>query len=237
MTSRARILSGICLATIMVSPLALQTSALVNRVPAEARCRRVKLDGAIRITPKPKPAFKGVVNTSEGTFTMDLIFPERGGEILHQQNSVSLTRLVSHSYGGARQCRNTLPADALVARPFNVWAKLQVDGVVVEDANQKVKAVLDQFDMMVKKLPTFPAISYTVSCDGGQPGAASDHATAVVQLLQVFARTQYSGSLKLNRIGDRRQMPVVDIFGTMVGSAEWEALETLVPCASFIPGR
>lgn len=204
-----------------------------STVGADSRCRRVKLDGTITVTPKPRTDFKGVILASEGTFTMDLIFPEKGGDVLYQQNTVSLARLNSYSYGGARQCRNTLPASATAPRPFTVWAHVDVDAIVAEDANQKVTSVTDQFDMMIKTLPSFPAISYSAVCDGGRPGPASDYGTSIPQLLQIFSRSQYSGSLKLNRIGDKRQMPNVDLFGSMSAHAEWEALETLVPCENF----
>ena len=128
-----------------------------------------------------------------------------------------MTRLKSHSYGGALECRNTLPAEAVAPQPFTVWARLGVGEVVAEDANQKVKSVSDQFDFMVKTLPTFPAISYSTTCTGGQPGTTSDYGTPIVQLLHVFNRTQYSGSVALNRMGDTRRLPAVDVFGSMTG--------------------
>lgn len=204
-----------------------------STVGADTRCRRVKLDGTITVTPKPRAGFKGVILASEGTFTMDLIFPEKGGDVLYQQNTVSLARLNSYSYGGAGRCRNTLPASATAPRPFTVWAQVDVDAAVTEDGSGKVTSVSDQFDMMIKTMPSFPAITYSAVCDGGRPGPVSDYGTAVPQLLQLFNRSQYSGSLKLNRIGDKRQMPNVDLFGSMSATAEWETLETLVPCANF----
>lgn len=233
MSNCARRLSGaLCLATVIawILPAGAAGPAAGH---AETRCRRVKLDGTITVTPKPRAGFKGVILASAGTFTMDLIFPEQGGDVLYQQNTVSLTRLNSYSYGGARQCRNTLPASATAPRPFKVWAHVNVDAVVTEDGSGKVKSVTDQFDMLLKTLPSFPPISYTAVCDGGQPATASDYGTSVPQLLQIFNRTQYSGSLALNRIGDKRHLPNVDLFGSMTATAEWETLETLVPCVNF----
>jgi hypothetical protein len=233
MSDHARRLAGaLCLASAIAWTLS-AGAAGTSGGGADARCRRVKLDGTITVTPKPRADFKGVILASEGTFTMDLIFPEKGGDVLYQQNTVSLTRLKSYAYGGARQCRNTLPASATTPRPFTVWAQVAVGAIVAEDANNKVRSVSDQFDLMVKTLPTSPAISYTAICDGGQPGTASDYGTSIAQLVQVFSRTQYSGSLTLNRIGDRRQLPNVDLFGSLTGAAEWETLETLVPCGNF----
>jgi hypothetical protein len=198
-----------------------------------ARCRRVQLTGSIVVTPGPKPDFKGVVNAAHGTFKMDLIFSEKGGEVRYQQNTVELTQIKSHSYGGARPCTNTLPAAASAPMPFTIWARLGVDEVVVEDANQKVKSVADQFDMIMKTQPPSRQVTYSVVCEGGRPGTASDYGTSIAQLLQIFTRTQYSGSVTLNRMGDKRQLPNVSLLGGMTANAEWETLETLVPCANF----
>jgi len=198
-----------------------------------SNCRRVKLQGTVTVTPKPRAGFRGTVQAAEGSFVMDLIFPEQGGEVRYQQNTVTLTRIKSYSYGGARECRITLPASAQTPRPFTTWANLGVDLVVSEDGAGKVKSVSDQFDMLVKTLPGFPAVNYEVLCDGGRPGQASDAGMSHAQLVQVFSRTQYSGSVKLNRMGDTRGLPDIDLFGSMTGNAEWEVLETLVPCANF----
>jgi hypothetical protein len=200
---------------------------------AGPNCRRVKLSGSVTVTPKPRPGFRGTIIAAEGKFTMDLIFPEQGGGVRHQQSTVALTRIRSYSYGGAHQCRITLPASAQTPRPFTVWANLEVDAVVAEDGAGKVKSVADQFDMLVRTLPAFEPATYKVICDGGRPGQASDYGMSHAQLVQVFSRTQYSGSVKLNRMGDTRQLPDVDLFGSMTGNAEWEVLETLVPCANF----
>lgn len=54
-----------------------------------------------------------------------------------------------------------------------------------------------------------------------------------VQLLQLFRVTQYSGNVKLNKFGDKKSLPNVDLFGAMKAAAEWEVLETLVPCKNF----
>ncbi len=200
---------------------------------AGARCRRVQLTGTIVVTPAPKPGFRGTVNAAEGAFKMDLIFPEQGGEVRYQQNTVTLTRLRSYAFGGARDCTNTLSAEAMTPRPFTVWASLGVDLVVAEDANQKVTSVSDQFDMLMKTQPTAPPVTYQVRCEGGRPGSSSDYGTSIPQLLQIFSRSQYSGSVKLNRMGDTRQLPDVELMGGMRSSAKWEVLETLVPCANF----
>jgi hypothetical protein len=208
-------------------------AALEGQSARDARCRRVQLTGTIVVTPGPKPEFRGVVLAAEGTFKMDLIFAEKGGEVQHQQNIVELTRLKSYAYGGARDCINTLPADATSPRPFTVWANLDVDTVVAEDANQKVTSVSDQFDMVMKTPPPSPPITYSAQCEGGKPAMVSDYGTSIVQLLQIFTRTQYSGSVKLNRFGDKHQLPKVDLYGGMTSTAEWEALETLVPCVNF----
>jgi len=233
MSVLARVVSGASLAVVLAVVLAQVAPPSVEASQAGPRCRRVKLDGTIVVTPNPRPGFRGVVLASEGRFAIDLIFAEKGGDVLYQQNTVTLTRLKSHSYGGALECRNTLPAEAVAPRPFKVWARLGVGEVVAEDANQKVKSVSDQFDFMVKTLPAFPAFSYSTTCTGGQPGTTSDHGIAIVQLLHVFNRTQYSGSVALNRMGDTRRLPAVDVFGSMTASAEWEPLETLVPCGNF----
>jgi hypothetical protein len=221
-------------AVMMAAALAWWAPAdLDGQAGAGARCRRVQLTGTIVVTPGPKPGFRGTVNAAEGTFKMDLIFAEKGGEVRSQQNTVTLTRLKSYAFGGARDCTNTLSAEAMTPRPFTVWANLGVDLVVAEDANQKVKSVSDQFDLLMKTPPTAPPATYQVLCEGGRPGPSSDYGTSVPQLLQIFSRTQYSGSVKLNRMGDKRQLPNVELMGGMRSTAEWEVLETLVPCANF----
>jgi hypothetical protein len=206
---------------------------LDGQAGAGPRCRRVQLTGTIIVTPAPKPGYRGTVNAAEGRFKMDLIFPEKGGEVRYQQNTVELTRLRTYAYGGARSCTNTLLADATSPRPFTMWASLGVDEAVVEDANQRVKSVSDQFDMLMKAQPLATPASYTVLCEGGRPGTASDYGTSIPQLLQIFSRSQYSSSVTLNRTGDKRQWPDVELLGGMRASAEWEVLETLVPCANF----
>ena len=164
---------------------------------------------------------------------MDLIFGERGGEVRYQQNTIELTALKSYAYGGARECTNTLAPGASAPHRFPMWASLGVDGVVVEDGNNKVKSVSDQFDMLMKAQPPAAAVPYTTVCTGGQPGTASDYGVSIPQLLQVFAGSQYSGSVTLNRFGDTRHLPNVPLRGGLTASAEWEVLETLVPCANF----
>lgn len=209
------------------------TAAQEIQSAKDARCRRLQLTGTIVVTPGPKPGFRGVVLAAEGAFKMDLIFAEKGGEVRHQQNTVELTRLKSYAYGGARDCINTLPADARSPRPFTVWATIGVDAVVAEDANQKVTSVSDQFDMIMKTPPPSPPITYSAQCEGGKPATVSDYGTSIAQLLQIFTRTQYSGSVKLNRTGDKHQLPSVGLYGGMTATAEWDSLETLVPCVNF----
>lgn len=233
MTVCRRVVVAAGLSVVLAAALASVTVSSREPTQPGARCRRVKLNGTIVVTPKPRPGFKGVIVASEGSFVMDLIFPEQGGEVRYQQNTATLTRLKSYSYGGAHECRNTLPPEATAPKPFKVWARLGVDEVVAEDAHQKVKSVSDQFDVLIKSLPAFPAFSYSTTCTGGQPGTTSDHGVAMAQLLQIFTRSQYSGSVALNRAGDTRRMPNVDLFGSMTASAEWEPLETLVPCGNF----
>lgn len=233
MTVRRRVIAAAALSVVLATALASVTVTSGAPAQSAARCRRVKLDGTIVVTPKPRPGFKGVIVASEGSFVMDLIFAEKGGEVLYQKNTATLTRLKSYSYGGAHECRNTLPPEATAPQPFKVWARLGVDEVVAEDGHQKVKSVSDQFDLLMKSMPTFPAFSYSTTCTGGQPGTTSDHGMALTQLLQIFSRSQYSGSVALNRTGDTRRMPAVDLFGSMTATAEWEPLETLVPCGNF----
>jgi hypothetical protein len=71
------------------------------------------------------------------------------------------------------------------------------------------------------------------ACVDEKPGTVSDYGTAISQLLQIFNRSQYSGSVKLNAFGLKRQLPDVALFGSMKASAEWEVLQTLVPCENF----
>jgi len=208
-------------------------AAVEAQAGAGARCRRVQLTGTIVTKPGPRPGYKGTILASEGRFKMDLVFGERGGEVRYQQNTVELTALKTYAYGGARECTNTLAPGASAAHRFSMWASLGVDAVVVEDGNQKVKSVSDQFDMLMKAQPPAAAVSFTTVCTGGQPGTVSDYGVSIPQLLQVFSRSQYSGSITLNRFGDKRQLPNVALYGGMTASAEWEVLETLVPCVSF----
>ena len=200
---------------------------------AEDKCRRVKLTGTIKIVPLPKPGFRGTADASEGKFTMDLIFAEKGGEILYQQNTVELTALRSFSFGGARDCVNTLPENARTPRPFKIWAKLVPEGVVVTDEATKKEKFGDQFDLMLKEMPAFPPFTFTAQCTGGKPGPVSDYGMSCKQLLQPFAATQYGGTLWLNKFGATGSLGEVNLFGAMKAIVEWEVLETLVPCKNF----
>jgi hypothetical protein len=217
---------------IAVSILCILVAGAVHP-PKEERCRRVQLTGTIKVTPKPKPGFRGTALGSEGKFKMDLIFAEKGGEVLYQKNTLELVQVTSYSFGGARPCKNTLHDDAKATRAFTIWAKLLPDEVVISDANDKVKSVQDQFDMLLKIMPTFAPITYTAQCEGGRPGDVSDFGMSYVQLLQVFHATQYSGNVLLNKFGDKKSLPNVDLFGAMTADVEWEVLETLVPCKNF----
>jgi hypothetical protein len=212
---------------------ALLGTALAGAAQPAARCRRVQLTGTVTVRPAPAPGFTGHVLAAEGSFKMDLIFPTSGGDVRFQESTVTLSKIVSYPYGGARVCTVALPAEAKTPRRFTAWATLGPDAVVVEDGAQKGRAVLDQFDVLVKQAPAFPAVTYTSRCEGGRPGEASDGGVSHAQLVRVFAASQYSSSVKLNRLGDRRRLPEVDLFGRLTGKAEFEILETLVPCANF----
>lgn len=226
-------LGHLCAVAALVASVFQIPTAGAPPAQTDQQCRRVQLTGTIAIVPKPTPGFRGVVITSEGKFKMDLIFPDKGGEVLYQQNTVELTRIASYSYGGAHLCKNTLHGDASAPRSFSIWARLVPDSVVFENASEKVTSIQDSFDLLLKTMPTFPAFTYTAQCEGGRPGEVSDYGTAHAQLLRVFNVTQYSGNIKLNRFGDRKSLPDVDIFGALKGRAEWEVLETLVPCQNF----
>lgn len=131
------------------------------------------------------------------------------------------------------ECLLTLHDNAKSPRAFTIWAKLVPNAVAISDANDKVKSIQDQFDMLLKTLPSFAPVTYTAQCDGGRPGDVSDYGTSHVQLLQVFHATRYSGNVLLNKFGDKKSLPHIDLFGAMTANVEWEVLETLVPCKNF----
>lgn len=202
---------------------------------ASPQCRRLQLTGAITTAPTPKPGFRGVIVAAEGTFSVDLLFPESGGEVIRQQNTVELTRLASYSFGGAQPCKNTLSSAARAPQPFSVSARLDPGSVIVTKEPGEEPSIQDAFYLTLKTMPSFPPITYTAQCGTGRPGKVSDHGTSFTQLLRVFAVTSYTSNILLNRMSDKHELPDVDIFGVFKGHVEWEMLETLVPCSSFQP--
>lgn len=199
------------------------------------QCRRLQVTGTITTAPTPKPGFRGVIPAAEGKFTMDLLFPERGGEVIRQQNTIELTRVTSYSFGGAQPCKNTLSSAARAPQAFSVWASLDPGSVIVKKGADEETSAQDAYYLTIKTIPSFPPITYTAQCGAGRPGEVSDYGTSFTQLLRVFTGRTHSGNILLNRASGKYDLPDVDIFGALKGHAEWEMLETLVPCSSFQP--
>jgi hypothetical protein len=208
--------------------------ATVDASPrVEEKARRVQLTGTIKVVATPKPGFRGQIPAPEGKFKMDLIFPEKGGEVLYQQNTVELTMVRSYSFGGGLECRNTLPEAAVKPRPFKVWANLVPEGVVITEESTKKESFGDQFDMIIKTRPAETPITYTTQCENGKPGDVSDFGTSYTQLLLPFFLTQYGGTVWMNRFGTKGSLRDIGIYGALSATVEWEFLETLVPLKNF----
>jgi len=219
--------------TLAVLGLAVASSSANPSTRIEEKARRVQLTGTIKVVPTPKPGFRGQIPAPEGKFKMDLIFPEKGGEVLYQQNTVELTMVRSYSFGGGLQCRNTLPEAAVKPRPFKVWANLVPEGVVITDESTKKESFGDQFDMIIKTRPAEAPITYTTQCENGKPGDVSDFGTSYTQLLLPFFLTQYGGTVWMNRVGTKGSLRDIGIYGALTATVEWEFLETLVPLENF----
>lgn len=200
--------------------------ALAAAAMAGDRCLRVQLDGTIKLRPKNPAATQGQPGNAmtscrtNAKFHIELIFPEKGGQVVSQKNWVAISGFFCPPDAPGSRCRQTAHADAYYPRPFTLQATATPDGPF----NYAVEFLLTQ-------LPPISPLTITIQCQGA-PADVSDYGSNYRQLMLPWHLNKMVLNSALNK-SRHKHPPVMDLPPFLLADVEWTELVTLVPCENF----
>lgn len=199
----------------------------------DAPCRHVTVQGSIQIRPNPEahaqdPGRGLVICTSAGELSMDLLFPPDSGELLAQDNTVTLTDYACHSFGTADPCIAAPHAEAYTPRAFQLHAELDPEGVRYLDADDQLTAVKDAFNFRVSPVPAPDVVMVTMEC-GGAPGDVPDP-TIFTQLLMPFIESYWNHTAVLGQSVDETFTDYPVNEGQLLATIQWTVSEEFAAC-------
>lgn len=214
-------------------------SFLIFAVPALAddHCRRARISGTITLTPinyedQIGPRSGILICKGTGEYSIEMIFPGKGGEPLKQQNFMKITKFECLPFGTARPCKTTPFPDAYLPVPFTLQAELRPESATLQGKGKWQDKHWDAIDFRIAQLPPLRPFMVTYEC-GGAPADRSDYGATYSQLLQAFHQTKWSLMAPLNKphsstashekLHDKFQVEIV--FNTFI---------TYVPCKNIL---
>ena len=190
------------------------------------RCVRVQLDGTIKLRPKDPAATHGQPGNAmtscrtNAKFHIELIFPEKGGDALSQNNKVAISDFFCPPDAPGSRCRQEAHPDAFLPRTFTLQASAQPEGPF----NYVV-------DFWLAQLPPLSPFNITIQCQGA-PGTVSDYGSNYRQLMLPWHLNKMMLNSALNK-SQHKHHPIMDLPPFLIADVEWDQLTTLVPCKNF----
>jgi hypothetical protein len=200
--------------------------------PAADDCRRVTVEGTVKLFPKipPQGPRQGMLACAGfGRYRMVLFFAPGGGDVMHQYNTMQLTKYYCAPAGTAGPCRRTIPqGPAWEPVPFTLKASLRPDQVRYTNAQGETTRTTDSLRIWLEHLPPLRPIQVLYQC-GGAPAVLPDGGATLNQLLLPWHLEEWILDAKLGEphTATRKGM---DIQGLFSAEVELTVEEVRAPC-------
>jgi len=170
-----------------------------NKTEINGNYRKVSITGTVttKHSGTIDPKLSGLVAClATGTYEINLWFPKDGGQVLKQDNKLSVAEVNCPNFGNARACVSSLDDSAHELKAFEVSAELFPNAIKTSDGNSPSTA--DQLDFSTLPLSNPPTTNTTIQCEGSTPSTISDYGSFYNQIIGPFAISTWSLTTKID---------------------------------------